>query len=57
LDGRRWLQLLDDDDANVQLPLPSFLFSGRRRDGLGLSPLAATADRIKRMRPIFIGAS
>jgi hypothetical protein len=53
LDSRRWLQLLDDDDTNVQLQLPSFLFSGQRRDGLGLSPMAAMADRRKRMRPIL----
>jgi hypothetical protein len=53
LDGRRCLQLLDDDDADVQLQLPSFLFNGRRRDGLGLSPMAVTADRRKRMRLIL----
>jgi hypothetical protein len=44
---------LDGDDANVQLQLVSFLFSRRRRDGLGLSPMAATADKGKRMRPIL----
>jgi hypothetical protein len=31
LDSRRWLQLLDNDDAGVPLQLPSFLFNGRWR--------------------------
>jgi hypothetical protein len=31
LDGQRWLQLLDDDDTDIQLQLPSFLFNGRRQ--------------------------
>jgi hypothetical protein len=58
LDGRRWLQLLDDDDVNVQLQLPSsppspLPLDWWLRDGLGLSPMAATVDRRKRVRPIL----